>query len=409
MKYASRVQRVSLFHDDLESWFRCLSLFKKMVSTQPCYTFPLPAARDLCIIAGHNLPHIPRLINPLSLRRLTIEGASFMPPLGAACFCITASQALLLQYLEVSGPTVSTFLDPVVGLRHLRILNIQNIRSCGESSTIIRVYQDLIRILSTLDTLVELRFPLEFTVDRIPECVGFQHLEVLHTQSCPSTVARFVNTVTSTSLHTVTVNAHSAQPSIHSWKRLIEVLCIRHDLSLRVLHITSPHGIEFPVFVSELQYLEEVQLSVPTIMSIADAQTLASAWSNLTSLDLYVSHWSHNLRITCSIECLVPFARLCPRLTILKVCLDGKALPEVSTFPRLQHRLRSLQLTANMTDYFHLATLLDTLFPNLRSVNIHPPLYLPILVRGKPWEDVPQFISAFQSARKTSSLRTSTD
>lgn len=98
-------------------------------------------------------------------------------------------------------------------------------------------------------------------------------------------------------------------------------------------------------------------------------------------------------------DCLVPFARLCPKLAFLQVCICNVKYPDTLFFPQSQHGLQSSSLIAHprpkLTELAHLATLVDRLFPKLVTVTI-----------DKGMNAVLQYLQEFQAARCGCLLRT---
>lgn len=352
-----------------------------MTSIHPSFTSLFPAIRELHIVEGYDLPVIPSVISP-SLRRLVVNSEIVYPdltlpteaatPADETHLHIATCRAPLLESFRLSGTFATAMairsLIPVKDLRHLRILDIGGVE-VAKSPALDKMYCELISGLSILDKLTELHLPSRITLDHISERLGFQSLEVLYTSCDIPAVTRFVNAISSSNLRTMILEHFYRDITRPSLQALIDALCHHYQLSLRTLHFISNYSTHLsPTFASELRHLEDVKLLLHAEMSVEDAHMMASAWPNLRSLKLATPTFTF---MTCKFDCLVPFARLCPKLDFLQVDIYGCEHLDVLSLPQLQHGLQSLLLGRcwGAIDVAHLAALVDRLFPQLETVS----------------------------------------
>jgi hypothetical protein len=144
--------------------------------------------------------------------------------------------------------------------------------------------------------------------------------------------------------------------------------------------------------------------SLSEVISANDVHVMATAWSDLQHLRLYLSIGDPGAEDEDEgddFRALVSLATLCPKLCVLEVNIGNFKLPPLLDWPHLTHGLRSLELeTPNIQDALLLTRLLDRIFPSLQNISVY--CYPD---SQDQWVNVERTIQMFQEVRKEERAR----
>lgn len=242
--------------------------------------------------------------------------------------------------------------------------------------------------LSRLPDLVDIRFqgrksdhgdPMdirpfapELTDDAFPNLLGLSMMATFHD------AARFFQTKFSpTNLKRLYVesNINESPSSIHSLLSVVSDKC----QNLKTIRLVSYPSNSLPdanaladLTIDPLKPLLKLSNLVmidlvhphPLALNQTDIELLASSWPSLTSLKLNNHPIHHTAPSSLTLEALVPFAKHCPGLTRLRLCVDAndELVPPVDLVPF--QNLEKLDMgVSGITKIEHVALYLSSILP----------------------------------------------
>lgn len=349
---------------------------------------------------------LPRYLRTLHVHFRSNENTSFNGGLYILC---AISQTPVLENLLLRDSVHPMILVHITSFKSLRCLDLQDVVFSPASPTII---QDGFRAIIGMESLLELILPRSLVEDNIPDGVVFRNLRTINISGNPLFFHKIVSILSKTATQTVIIHALNTSPTDISqeWRASLDQLRVQCGTSLRCVIFQigqagrTSHGNKwtFEVLKPLLQIndLENFQTSGPLTLSVDNITAMATAWSNLQCLKLDVCPSANEVSNTgarvSTIHCLVPLARLCPKLRTLHMKFEDTNLPNPSSFPYLSHHLQELHLEVkSKQNYVELAVLLDRIFPVLSTISVKGRL-----CNEEIMNLVPQMIRALQFARK---------
>ena len=364
---------------------------------------------------------LPGCLRMLSVHFGSGESASYN---GGLYVLSAVSQTPSLENLVLDGLVNPMVLVHVASFKCLCSLDLSEVILSRSPRTII---QDGFRALIGMGSLLELVLPRVLDMDDIPDGTVSRNLRTIGIYGNASFLHRVIGILSRTVTHTVIIHADkttstSIPEATEQWKASLDQLRNHCGASLRCI-MFFPNKLDrgsqsFEVLTPLLQihHLENFRTSSALVLSDGDITAMATAWPNIQCLDLnnfrhdnsgkllesIINSYSDSVGDEVShadaptIHCLVPLARLCPKLRTLYMKLNTTNLPSSSRFPYMSHPLQELHLTMGSTrNYVELAVLLDRIFPSLSKITVggwHRDKEITKLV--------PEMIHALQSARK---------
>ena len=381
------------------------------------------------------------LLFPPRLRRLTIkfdqEYSSPQPCAADVHMCLVSRQVPSLERLDLIANVTRTSLMCISEFKHLRTLDLSRVHVRGEGPRLLLItrayndsmFRDLIRFISEMSDLVELRFPIAHLQDgdippKVPR-IGFRAMKILSISAHPKVVVKIFETFQPKGLRDITLGdkllaQRVAYSEFTSLFGKIRTICGPSLRSFDFHEGIRGNGFEPRAFFApllELALLENFSISRPSILVYAEhVQEMARAWPNLRTLKLQSclrDFDPDSSTPSFAFSSLLSLAIQCPKLVTLHMIIDSNNVPEVASWPELSHGLQRLFITLVHREFPHssklpLAHLLDRIFPTLASVCVEsdgeePDVYLdkngdPQLERYHR-DDVWDAICMFQEAR----------
>ncbi|KAI0962272.1 hypothetical protein AcV7_001152 [Taiwanofungus camphoratus] len=336
-------------------------------------------------------------------------------------------QVLIRTMLSVApglkDVSVSNFGNPLYYMPITRCSNIRKVE-ITDRQPVLNV--TILQALSTMKNLADLSLiPLTWEEESNLVSVTLTGLQRLVVKGTARNMTRFFKILSAPNLCSLVLrvqgDAHHAERNFHD---CLVAACTQYGSSLRAIHLLS----SFHLLGENLSPVADVSLMgfIEPLLGLHDIETIsircgfnhhckvsakdqdihdmATAWPNLTELDL-----SYRPAMEApSIASIVDFALLCPKLRTLALPSLNTGFPSnLDQYPILSHNLRKLRFgypTDAETDSLRMAQFIDRFFPNLDTAD-DALRYL----EQMPDERVVTLLIAFQSVRKQQVVREKAD